>query len=132
MGTLNSGGTGSPAQFMLDLEIRKSQFALKDEIAIDEDSLAFAEICEAAAEDKDFLSSEHTLKHCRDLWTSRLFLTENPFSGGWTGDEKGILDSCDAMWRESLKNYEPPQWPEEKRKALKDVVARAKKEFGEG
>jgi hypothetical protein len=33
------------------------------------------------------------------------------------------------MWRENLKHYEPPKWPDEKLKALDTVLARAKKEF---
>jgi len=129
MGTLNNGGTGSPAQFMLDMEIRKSQFALKGEITTDEEGLPFAEICDVVREDGDFLSTEHTAKHCRELWNSRLFLTENPALGNWAGDETSILDTCEELWRNNIKDYEPPDWPVEKRKALDKVLAKAKKEF---
>jgi len=129
MGTLNSGGTGCFVQFMLDMEIRRSQFAMENGILIDDETLPMAEICEAATSDRDFLASEHTLKHYRELWTSPLFLTENPDPAGWAGDEEAILDKCNQLWRENLNNYEPPQWPEEKTKALDDVLARAKREF---
>jgi trimethylamine:corrinoid methyltransferase-like protein len=129
MGTLNSGGTGSPVQFMLDMEIRKSQFALGRPIVLDDDHLPFADICQAVADDAGFLDSDHTLKHCRDLWTSRLFLTDNPDPNRWAGDEKAILDACDRMWRENLRKYEPPRWPEDTLKALDNVLAKAKKEF---
>jgi len=129
MGTLNSGGTGSPAQFILDMEIRKSQFALKDALPADEETLPIAEICRATSGGENFLSSEHTARNCRKLWTSRLFLTDNPAPGSWAGDEKAVLDSCDQLWRENLKNYQPPQWPDEKHKALEAVLASAKKEF---
>ena len=128
MGTLNSGGTGSPTQFMLDMEIRRSQFAVNEEIAVDEEHLPFAEICEVVNNDGSFLSSDHTLRHCRDIWASPVFRTDN-ISQGWQGDEKAILDSCDRLWRENLKKYEPPQWPEDKIKALDGVLERAKKEF---
>lgn len=129
MGTLNNGGMGSPVQFMLDMEVRKSQFMLKDEIRVDKDTLPFAAMCEAVRSGQDFLGDEHTAKHCRELWTSKLFLTENPASGSWAGDEKSILDACEQLWRENLKNYEPPNWPDEKHKALEAVLTRAKKEF---
>ena len=129
MGTLNSGGTGCPVQFMLDMEIRKSQFAAEAEISLDEEHLPFAEIREAVTTGESFLSSQHTARHCRELWNSPLFLTENPTAGGWGGDEKAILDKCNELWRENLKHYEPPQWPQEKLNALDDVLARAKKEF---
>lgn len=129
MGTLNSGGTGCFVQFMLDMEIRRSQFALAEEIAVDDETLPLAEICDAVAADGDFLASEHTLEHCRDLWTSPLFLTENPDPSRWPGDEKAILDKCNQLWRENLNHYQPPQWPDEKIKALDNVLARAKREF---
>ncbi len=131
MGTLNSGGTGSPTQFMLDMEIRRSQFAMGEEIAVDEEHLAFEEICEIVNNDGNFLTSEHTLRHCRDIWTSPLFRTDN-ISQGWQGDEKAILDQCDRMWRDNLENYQPPQWPDEKIRALDDLLERAKREFEVG
>jgi trimethylamine:corrinoid methyltransferase-like protein len=129
MGTLNSGGTGCFVQFMLDMEIRRAQFATAEKIAVDDETLPMGQICETVAADGGFLASEHTLKHCRDLWTSPLFLTDAPDPARWAGDEKAILDKCDQMWRENLKNYETPQWPEDKMKALDDVVVRAEREL---
>jgi len=130
MGALNSGGTGSPVQFMLDLEIIKSQFALRRTVAVDEDQLAFAEICETVAARGGFLASEHTARHCRELWHSRLFRTDSPFHGPWRGDEKSILDDCQARWQEDLRRFQAPSWPEDTTRALDGVLVRAKKEFG--
>ena len=129
MGTLNSGGTGCLLQFMLDMEIRKSQFALKEGISVDDESLPFAEICDAVREGRNFLGEEHTARHCRELWTSQLFLTQIPALGIWTGDEKCILDTCEELWRDNLKKYEPPEQSAEHRKALENVLSKAKKEF---
>ena len=129
MGTLDSGAIGSPIQFMLDMEIRKSQFALKDKIVIDEETLPFKEICDTTREGKSFLDSEHTLRNFRKLWSSKMFLTESPTPGAWEGDEKCLLDKCDELWRENIKNYKPPQLPEEKVKALENVLTKAKKEL---
>ncbi|RKY67362.1 MAG: hypothetical protein DRQ02_07475 [Candidatus Latescibacterota bacterium] len=127
MGTLDNGGMGSPTQAMLDMEIRKSQFALKDMVSIDEESLLFEDICEKVKEGGEFLSSDYTLSHFRELWSSKVFLTDEPKAGGWEGDEKSILDRCDQLWRENIKSYQPPEWPEEKMRALEDVLVRAKK-----
>ncbi|OHB80301.1 MAG: hypothetical protein A2W31_14365 [Planctomycetes bacterium RBG_16_64_10] len=129
MGTLNCGGTGCPVQFMLDMEIRRSQFATPAAIAIDAEQLPFAEIRAAVDHDQDFLSSAHTLRHCRDLWHSTLFLTETPARSGWAGDEKALLDQCHQQWRENLKRYQPPARPEDKRKALDQVRRSAEREF---
>ncbi len=129
MGTLDNGGMGSPTQMMLDMEIRKSQFALKDKISVDEESLPFEEICENVREGKEFLSSDHTFRHFRELWSSKVFLTDEPKPGAWEGNEKSILDKCDHLWRENAKAYQPPGWPEEKMRALEKVLARAKREL---
>ena len=129
MGTLDNGGMGSPTQFMMDMEIRKSEFALKDKIAIDEETLPFDEICDKVRKGEDFLESPHTISHFRELWSSKIFLTENPTPGVWEGDEKSILDKCDELWRENIKGYKPPKWADEKIKALDDLLIRAKKEL---
>ncbi|MBI3990873.1 MAG: trimethylamine methyltransferase family protein [Candidatus Omnitrophica bacterium] len=129
MGTLDNGGVGSPTQFMLDMEIRKSEFHTANKIKINEETLPFHAICESVRDEKGFLDSEHTLKHFKELWQSNIFLTDNPTSGGWEGDEKTILDKCDELWMENIKNYRPPEWPEDKIKALNELLIRAKKEL---
>ena len=128
MGTLANGGVGSPVQFMLDLEIRKSQVATKDRISTADDQVAFDELCQATREGADFLSTDHTLDHFRELHSSSLFLTDK-LSPTWPGDEKAVLDKCEEMWRANLENYEPPVWPDDKTKALENLLAEAKKKF---
>ncbi len=121
MGTLGDGGIGSPTQFILDMEIRKSEFALKDSIDVDEETLPFVDICKMTEERKEFLSSEHTLKHFRELWSSDIL--------NFKGDGKNILNRCDEVWRENVKKWEPPEWPEDKIKALNNLLERAKEEL---
>lgn len=128
VGSLDNGGVGSPTQAVLDLEIRKSQF-LPQQIAVDEESIPLAEICERVEAEKDFLTSDHTLAHFRELRSSPIFRTDDPGAGTWAGDEKAILDKCDEIWRVQLKSHTPPEWPEDKAKALEGVVARARREL---
>ena len=129
MGTLGTGAVGSPTQFMLDMDIRKSEFAMDNSVCFDEAGVAFDEICDVVREDGNFLTGEHTLEHFRKLWSSNLFLTDVPGQGAWKGDEKAILDKCDQMWRENVKNYCPPDFPADKMKALEGLLSRAKKDF---
>ena len=129
MGTIGSGGVGSPTQLMLDMEIRKSEFVMGRPISFDNDGLAFDEICAVVREDGNFLTSNHTLNHFRELWSSSVFPTDPPSEEGWTGDEKAILDRCDEMWRENVRNYQPPEFSEDKMKELEKLLVRAKKEF---
>ena len=133
MGILHNGGLGSPAQFMLDMEIRRAEWACNAEIAVDEEALNYDEIVKVTEEKGNFLMSEHTMRHFREMWTSDCFRSEDPFQAtGWDGTEKAILDECDQMWRANLEKWEPPQWPREKLDAMDDVVTKAKREFGIG
>jgi trimethylamine:corrinoid methyltransferase-like protein len=115
MGTLHNGGLGSPTQFMLDMEIRKAQWAFKHEIEVSAESIAFDETVRVAGEKGHFLTSEHTMRHFRELWTSDCFRSDDPFAGGpWDGTERAILDNCDETWRANLSNWTPPEWPDDK------------------
>jgi len=128
VGTLDNGGVGSPTQAVLDIEIRKSQVTPR-EIEVDDKTLPFEEMCQRALDEKDFLTSDHTLDHFRELRYSPLLRTDDPAIGAWSGDEKAILDKCDEMWRENLKAYSPPQWSDDQLKALDQVADDAKKEM---
>jgi trimethylamine:corrinoid methyltransferase-like protein len=130
MGTLHNGGLGSPTQFMLDLEIRKAQWTYKHDIPLTDDTLNFDGILDVCNSNGNFLMSDHTVSHCRDLWNSPLFLSDAPIEGGWDGSEKSILDKCDEMWRDNLAKWQAPEWPEDKLKAMDALVERARREFG--
>jgi trimethylamine:corrinoid methyltransferase-like protein len=129
VGTLDNGGTGSPTQAVLDLEIRKAQF-MPETIEISDDTLPWNEIRESIEKEQDFFTSDHTLSHFRELFTSPVFRTGTSAAGGWAGDEKAILDQCDEMWREQLKAWTPPTTlSDDQYRALVRVVEDAKREL---
>jgi len=128
MGTLDNGGLGSPAQFILDMEIRKAQFALKDEIEVSDETLAFDLLCEHVTDEKEFLTSDHTLAHYRELWRSDLFPSDTAGAAGVLS-EKRILDLCEERWRANVAAWEAPDLPDDKRRELAKLVARARKEL---
>jgi trimethylamine:corrinoid methyltransferase-like protein len=129
MGTLANGGIGSPTQFILDMEIRKAEWAYGRPIPVDDETIAWEEILRVVEEKGTFLDSEHTVRHCRELWTSDLFRSDNPFAGPWDGTESAILDACEDTWRSNLRRWEPPEWPPEKIRALDTLLARARREL---
>ncbi len=129
MGTLDNGGVGSPTQFMLDMEIRKSQHRLREEIEVSEETLVFEEICERTNSGDTFLTSDHTLENFRGLWTSGLFPLSLPESMGEGGDEKRILDMCEEQWRANVAQWEPPALPDDTMRELEGVLERAEKEL---
>lgn len=128
MGTLDNGAMGSPTQFMLDMEIRKSQFALAESLEINDETLPYAELCEHIEQEKEFLTSAHTLRHYRELWRSDIFPAD---TGGAIAshDERRILQECRERWRENVKAWEPPLLEEDKRRALEQLLARARQEL---
>ncbi len=129
MGTLHNGSVGSPTQFMLDMEIRKSQFFMKNEIAVNDDTMPYEEMVQRAANKEPFLDSEHTFAHFRELWSSDLLPLTVPATAGGIGQEKKILDRCEEMWRANVEKWEPPEVDEDKMKALAELQERADKEF---
>lgn len=128
MGTLDNGGLGSPTQFILDMEIRKGQFAVKDEIEVSDETLIFAEFCGHVAEEKEFLTTDHTLRHYRELWRSDLFPSDTAGAAGRTSEQR-ILDLCEEKWRANVEAWEAPDLSEDKRKELEKLVERARKEL---
>ena len=132
MGTLHNGGMGSPTQFMLDMEIRRAGWSYSHDIAVDDEDLNWDEVVETCQANGNFLASDHTLRHCHDLWNSPLFRSDDPTSGGWDGSEKAILDQCEEMWRANLEQWSPPRWSEDEKQAMDAVVKRARAEFGIG
>jgi len=127
LGNIGYMGVGSPTQAVLDMEIRKSQFDVKNKIEVNEENMNFEELCNRSIKGEEFLTSEHTLKHCHDIWKSDIFLNQMPET--WPGNEKCILDKCDQVWRENIKNYHQPAISEDKIKALDKVLEQAKKEL---
>ena len=126
MGSLGNGGTGSPEQLILDMEIRRAEWAYREEIPVDEESMDWEEVLQITRDRGTFLASDHTARHCRNLWTSRLFRSDSPLAGAWDGTEKAVLDTCADMWREAVAKWVPPAWPREKEKALDELLLRAR------
>jgi trimethylamine:corrinoid methyltransferase-like protein len=127
MGTLDNGGVGSPTQLMLDMEIRKSQFALKPKVPVTDETLLFDEIAAHVESEQTFLTSDHTLEHFRELWTSPVFPHSLPEAAG--SDEQRILDLCEERWRANVAAWQPPSLPEDMLRALNEVLARAEREL---
>jgi len=129
-GVLREGGIGSPTQAMLDIEIRRSQFFLKNKIFIDNNHMPWDDFKEIISKGGGFLDDKYTLDHFREKFSSNVFLTNEPGLDGWEDTEKDILDTCDNLWRKNIKEkYRKPDVAEDKQKALLDVLKRAKEEL---
>ncbi len=126
-GLLANGGVGSPVQAMLDIEVMKSLAHVDLGIPVADATLQSSEIIERIRDGKDFLTSEYTLSHFRDLWIPRFFVRQT--TDLRASSEAAILERCNSAWRENVKQYHAPNWPEDTLCALDDVVRRARAEL---
>jgi trimethylamine--corrinoid protein Co-methyltransferase len=126
-GLLANGRYASPVQAMLDIEVMKSLTYLNAPVTVSEATLPLEEIIDHVVRERDFLTSDHTLAHFREIWSSTVFrhnLADLPAS-----TESAILDRCDQAWQANLARYQPPDWPEDTLRALDGVVAQARLEL---
>jgi trimethylamine--corrinoid protein Co-methyltransferase len=130
-GMINNGGTGSPEQLMLDIEVLAAHRASEMPPAFDEKSLAIDAIHEVLRDDGRFLDHDHTLRHWRERWIPRLFRWDalGPQSPHGDGSERHILGMAHEMWRANLSRYQPPDWPDETIRALDNVERRARRDL---
>jgi len=126
-GLLANAGVGSPVQAMLDIEVMKSLAYLDAPMPITDETVPFEEIMARVSSGEDFLTSEHTLTHFRDLWSPRMLLRRVTDLLGST--EQAILERCNEAWQENLAHYQPPDWPDGILHALDDIVRRARAEL---
>ena len=128
-GNLAMGGVGSPVQAMLDIEVLKSLQCLDAGPKACEERMTLEELGEIVRAGGNFLACEHTLRNHRSLWSPDVFLRRRP-GADWDATERGLLDRCDAQWKDSLARYEPPDWDEGILRALDEVLARARAALG--
>jgi len=86
--------------------------------------MPFEQYCKAIDDETEFLSHEHTLNHFKELWTSNILLP--PANAQ---DEKGMLDLAHQKVEQAVDNWQPPQIPEEKMKALEKLLTKARTEL---
>jgi len=113
----------------LDMEIRRSQWALRESIAVSDAAIALDDIRECVLEQETFLATEHTLDHFRELWNSPVFPLSMPAAAGGAPDERRILELCDERWRANVERWQPPDLPADTLRALEGVVERANREL---
>jgi len=129
-GMLEAGKAFSPTELIIDLELNSELDRLLAGTEVDDEALALDEI-EACGLDfgKSYLDREHTLLHFRrSVWEPRL-MDRTCWEGGDAErrKEQALLRLAEERWRDSLASYEQPYVPEEKVRAARQVVERARR-----
>ena len=131
-GLLSAGQDYCPVQHLLDEEIGKALERFNGHFEVDDESLAVDLIQEIATADKtDFLQTDHTLKHYRDLqWYPRWFDRSLWQGTDYEVDaERKMLERIDAHCKDAIRRYERPDIDEAKVTELKKIYAAAEKQL---
>ncbi len=128
-GLIDAGALYSPTQYVLELELNAG-FARADwEVPVDDEHLALDDILAVGpGQKRNFLTTDHTLRHCRDAWAPRL-LDKGARELADARDEEQLLQRADRYWRDVLASHTPPEIDENRRRAVWAVVERARREL---
>jgi len=134
-GILDQGMIFSPTQLMLDLELNGAIGQYLRGVEVSDGTICLDLIEEIAhADEQNYLTAEHTLENFeRHLWTPEL-LDRTPYQEDQAEREREnrMLDVAEAKWRQKVSQYEKPKMPASEKRAIEDVLERARREFGAG
>lgn len=125
-GRLGGSTYASPVQLIIDDQVAQIVKRCTAGVAVSEDDLAMEEIMNIEP-GSDFMSSEHTLRHCREGIRPDLFVAPSIDDWGAEG-RKDLYQRAVEKYRDMKKDLAPPPLPEEVRKEM-DKIARHADEF---
>ena len=127
-GQLEVATTISPVQLAVDNEVFGLVRRMITNITFDDDSLAWADLL-AAEPGCNFLTGDHTLRHCRDGLMPINF-TRMTREDGNSKNQGDLVARATEYCREILKKAEPPNLPEDVSFEMDAIVERADKQLG--
>jgi trimethylamine:corrinoid methyltransferase-like protein len=127
-GQLEVATTISPVQLAVDNEVLGAVRRMIADMTFDDDSLAWADLLKAEP-GGNFLTGEHTLRHCRDglMPTNFTRMTREDW------DKKGQRDLVARVTeycRDLLEKAAPPNLPHQVIREMESIVERADKQLG--
>lgn len=128
-GWLDNGLVASYEKFVLDCELLGMFHKYLQGIDLSEEAFAM-EAIRSVEPGGHHLGTKHTLRHYRTAFYRAELFDYNP-AEKWMAD--GALDSyqrANAIYKQRLKDYQPPKLDASIEEALKDYMARRKTEIG--
>ena len=125
LGRLGGASLASPAQLIIDNQLIALLKEYVGGVQVDDEYLAVDEIV-AAGIGGSFVQSKHTLRHCRDYVEPSLFRFQ--LQQLWEAEgEKTLYDRAVDEYRRLKTQIKPVDLPDDVRRDMDDVVARADK-----
>jgi trimethylamine:corrinoid methyltransferase-like protein len=122
-GRLGGSTYASPIQLIIDDQVTEIIKRCTDGVAQDDDDLALQQIMEIAP-GGDFISSEHTLRHCRNLIRPDLFVPK-AIDEWEVGGRKDLYQRAVEKYQALKKDLAPPPLPVEVSKEMDRITRRA-------
>lgn len=133
IGLLDNGSVFSAAQAMVDLDMNRAYYKFGEGMVVDDESMCLDLINDVQfSEDSNYLESEHTLRHFRDvLWQPSIFDRTYRQSDPLTVEESDtrLMKKADEAWRKLVAEQEPPDLDANFITELDNIVEAAKKEL---
>ncbi|MGE5618344.1 MAG: trimethylamine methyltransferase family protein [Sphingomonadaceae bacterium] len=124
-GWLEGGVTASYEQFALDLEMLASMERFIEGIRVDGESLALDTVAQVGP-GGSFLMSDHTLANYRDALRISPLVESRPYDGWQAEGAPTVLERANALWKEWLRQYQPPPIDPALEEAVLEYVRRRK------
>jgi len=122
-GRLGGPTAASPVQMIIDDQIFSIIEKSNGKIPVNEDTLALEEILENAP-DGEFVSTQHTLKYCRDNIRPDLFVA-NTMDQWEAKGRKSLYERAVEKYNELKKNLQPQVLSEEVKREMARIVKHA-------
>ena len=122
-GRLGGSTYASPVQLILDDQVTEIVRRSTDGVKISDDELALEDIMAIEPGD-DFMSTEHTLQHCRELIRPDLFVPK-AIDDWEAGGRKDLYQRAVEKYKDLKKDLTPPELSKETRQEMDKIAKRA-------
>jgi len=127
-GQIEVATTISPVQLAIDNEVFGTVRRMITNLTFDDDSLAWTDLL-TVEPGGNFLTGDHTLRHCRDGLMSTNFsrMTREDWNKQGQGD---LVTRAVEFCKDLLEKAAPPDLPEQVTREMDSIVERADKQLG--
>jgi trimethylamine:corrinoid methyltransferase-like protein len=123
MGRLGGSTFASPIQMVIDDELFTIIEKCNSKIVVNDETLAVQEIIDIAP-DSQFVTSMHTLRHCREIIRPSLFVAKGV--GSWEDEgAKDLYERAVEKYRALKQQCQPQQLPDDVLKEMDKIVKHA-------